>query len=357
MPFREVTKSAALFLLLAVTVICGCVRESGRMASELRPPHHTEEGFRNPYLQPGKRGFFRYIKMRYFSEEQFADYDAEAHRVETQQPDMQQLFHPGGEPQVTWLGHATVLVQYQGRTILTDPMFSDRASPVTFSGPRRVNPPALRIDQLPPIDLVVLSHNHYDHLDTRSVRQLGGDSHWLVPLGLKELLIHNGVPEGRIDELDWWETRVIDNMRVTATPAQHWSARSLWDRNDTLWASWMIQVDDFNFWYSGDTGYNSHQFREIGERFRKIDLALISIGAYAPRWFMKDVHINPEEAVQIHLDIRSRRSLGIQWGTFPMTAEPIDEPPRKLGLALKARDISPDEFGTMKIGETRIIDR
>lgn len=349
-------KSAATFLLL-FTLVCGCTQKAGFVSGEVPPPHHTEEGFRNPHLQPGKRGFLRYLKMRYFSGEQYADYDADAHRVETQPPDLQQVKHPGREPQVTWLGHATVLVQYQGMNILTDPMFSDRASPVHFAGPRRVTPPALKIDQLPPIDLVVISHNHYDHLDAGSVRQLGSNPRWLVPIGLRQWLMNNTIPGDRIVEFDWWDTHRFDNISVTATPAQHWSARSLWDRNETLWASWLVEVEDFSFWYSGDTGYNPIQFREIGERFREIDLGLISIGAYAPRWFMKDVHINPEEALQIHLDIRARRSLGIQWGTFPMTAEPIDEPPRRLHEALRAKGLSPDAFATMKIGETRVVDR
>ena len=179
---------------------------------------------------------------------------------------------------------------------------------------------------------------------------------WLVPLGLKEWFLHQGISGEKVQELDWWDSLDFGNAKFTATPVQHWSARSLWDRNETLWASWLVDVDNFSCWYSGDTGYNPYQFREIGERFPGIDLALISIGAYAPRWFMKDVHINPEEAFQIHVDIGARRSIAVQWGAFPLTAEPIDEPPKRLQQTLAKKKINPDVFTVMQIGETRIID-
>jgi len=148
----------------------------------------------------------------------------------------------------------------------------------------------------------------------------------------------------------------VPGVTITATPAQHWSARSLWDRNQSLWSSWLIQFENFTLWYSGDTGYNPYQFKEIGGKYRCIDLALISIGAYAPRWFMKDMHINPEEAVQIHQDIGSLYSIGIQWGTFVLTAEPLEEPPVLLKEALKEWGLSEKEFETIKVGETKILD-
>ncbi len=344
-----------IFLLLAIACVAGCIQVEQQHTNLPLPSHHVGKGFQNPYLASSSRGFFKYIKMRYFSEEQFADYQTGAHTIPTVKPDLKRLYQPGSRPQVTWVGHATMLIQYRGMSILTDPMFSDRASPVKFSGPERVNPPALSIEELPPIDLVVISHNHYDHLDSKSVKRLGGIPLWLVPLGLKKWFIDNGIPGDRVIERDWWDSHRLGDITVTATPAQHWSARSLWDRNKSLWASWMIQINDFTVWYSGDTGYNPYQFKEIGERFPRVDLGLISIGAYAPRWFMKDVHINPEEAVQIHQDIQATRSVGIQWGTFPLTAEPVDEPPVRLHRALSEKNIDQDEFFTMKIGETKMI--
>jgi len=335
--------------------IAGCSDAGLPAGSNGAPAHHTADGFRNPHVEPQKRGFFRYLKMRYFGGEDYADYQASAGKVRPVEPDRRQIHHPGNLPQVTWIGHATLLIQYRGRTILTDPMFSDRASPVTFAGPKRVNPPALNIGDLPAIDYIVISHSHYDHLDLASVRQIGSGPLWLVPLGLKKWLTDNGIAEASVVELDWWESWQTNGVTVTATPAQHWSARSLWDRNETLWASWMFQVGDFTAWYSGDTGYNPYQFKEIGSRFPAIDLALISIGAYEPRWFMKDMHINPAEAVQIHQDIGARYSLAVQWGTFPLTAEPIDDPPAKLRQALGEKNISPARFEILHIGEVKTI--
>jgi N-acyl-phosphatidylethanolamine-hydrolysing phospholipase D len=343
-----------LFLLLLPAALCGCTHESKDMKQGALS-HHAENGFRNPYLETGKRGFFSYLKMRYFSGVEYPDYQENAYKVPTVKPDLDLIRNPRSAPQVTWIGHATVLVQYSGMALLTDPIFSDRASPISFLGPKRVHPPAPAIDELPDIDYVIISHNHYDHLDRKTVQKLGSAPFWLVPLGLREWLIDAGIAPERIAELDWWQSRRFDGTTVTATPAQHWSSRALWDRRETLWSSWMVQVDDFTFWFSGDTGYNGHQFKKIGAGFRRVDLGLISIGAYAPRWFMKDMHINPEEAVRISREIGAEYSIGIQWGTFRMTAEPIDEPPRRLREALREHDIPLSRFEALKIGETKIL--
>ena len=342
-----------VWVLVTFVLLSGCTHP---FLGEL-PSHHAADGFQNPHLKPGKRGFVNYLKMRYFGDDEYADYPSNAHKVPVAKPDLNRINSPGDKPQVTWIGHATVLIQHKGVSILTDPMFSDRASPVNFSGPKRVNPPALTIEQLPPVDFVIISHNHYDHLDTKSVRKIGGAPLWFVPLGLKDWFLRQGIPGNRIKEFDWWETTSIGNVTITATPAQHWSARTLWDRKKTLWASWMVEIDEFICWYSGDTGYNPFQFKEIGTRFSRVDLGLISIGAYEPRWFMKDVHIDPEEAVQIHEDIHAKHSLAIQWGTFPMTAEPIDEPPARLKQALKNNNVDQQEFSVIKIGETWVVDK
>ena len=343
--------------LLMYLSLCSCTLATQNEKSLDSPAHHTENGFQNPYVQENKRGFFSYFKMRYFSDVSYPDYEQTAYLVPTVKVDLDQVINPGEAPQVTWIGHATVLIQYRGISILTDPMFSDRASPVSFLGPKRVNAPALSIRELPQIDYVVISHGHYDHLDRKSVQELGSSTLWLIPLGLKSWFVGAGISEKKVIEFDWWDARQFDKVIITATPAQHWSARSFWDRRETLWASWMVQIDDFTFWYSGDTGYNPYQFKEIGAKFDNIDLALISIGAYEPRWFMKDMHINPEEAVQIHEDINSQYSLAVQWGTFRMTAEPIDDPPAKLKAALEKKNIPMNKFEIMKIGEMKVIDR
>ena len=352
----RLTKTKLILLAIsAVFLFTGSVYALDNKTAQPRPVHHTENGFQNPYVEKTKRGFFKYLKMRYFSNEEFADYESNAHKIPRVKTDLDVIQNPSDTLQVTWIGHATVLIQYQGINILTDPMFSDRASPSGFMGPERYNPPSVSLKDLPPIDYIVISHSHYDHLDKKTVLQIGSGTKWLVPLGLQEWFVKAGIAADSVVEFDWWDVKKFDNTTVTATPAQHWSARSLWDRNKTLWASWMLQIGDKIIWYSGDTGYNPHQFNEIGQKFKIIDLALISIGAYEPRWFMKEMHINPEEAVQIHQDIKSLHSIAVQWGTFQLTSEPIDDPPLKLKEALDRKGIPAGDFELLKIGETREI--
>lgn len=258
----------------------------------------------------------------------------------------------------TWVGHATALVQVNGLNILTDPQFSRRASPVQWAGPERIMPPGLGIDDLPAIDIVIVSHDHYDSLDSNSIKKLarrdgGSDTLFAVPLGMGKWMRSKGVMN--VVELDWWQTRAHGNARITAVPAQHWSKRYPFVRNRTLWAGWVIRVEGFSFYFSGDTGYSPH-FRDIGERLGPMDLSAISIGAYEPRWFMKGSHINPEEAVMAHRDVRSARSIGIHWGTFILTDEPLDEPPRRLRESMVNSGVPEEEFRVLLHGETVIID-
>jgi N-acyl-phosphatidylethanolamine-hydrolysing phospholipase D len=317
-------------------------------SDDTMPSHHTDDGFRNLYLDPPKRGFFTFLRLRYFGDEEWPDYAATADRVPRVEPSLDTIDHPGEQPQVTWIGHATTLVQYHGINILTDPQFSERASPFSFMGPKRATPPALRIDQLPPIDFVLISHNHYDHLDKATVKKLGDSTTWVVPLGLKDWFADLGVHN--VIEIDWWETHTVAGATITATPSQHWSGRGLNDRYRSLWASWSVRIGGFKVWFAGDTGYNDKIFTEIGTRCGPFDLALIPVGGYDPRWFMKDMHVDPEEAVQIHKDIRSKYSLGIHWGTFPLTSEPIDEPPQRLKEA--AEPLKDSVFVTYTLGQT-----
>ena len=342
-------------ILLAGLVLASCStqQEIPPGESEIRmPPHHTQNGFRNPYpVDDLERSFFSYWNMRLFKED-FPDHAETAHLMPRMELDSELLANPGPLPRVTWIGHATFLVQYRGTNILTDPHFSDRASPLSFTGPQRLVPLPIRIEQLPPIDYVVISHNHYDQLDEESVKALGTAPKWLVPLKLKATLVDWGIDTARVVELDWWEQFSEAGLQIAATPAHHWSARGLYDRNETLWSSWMVTMNGFRFWFAGDTAYNPIHFKEIGTRFPAIDMALIPIGAYAPRWFMKNSHVTPEEAVIIHREIASRRSFGMHWGTFQLTSEPMLEPPERLALAMDevSADVAP--FETMAIGET-----
>lgn len=263
-------------------------------------------------------------------------------------------------PAVTWIGHASALLQVAGLNLLVDPVFSERASPVSFAGPKRAQPPGLTPAQLPRIDAVLISHNHYDHLDRDSVRALaaqpGGAPLFVVPLGVKAWMAQEGI--GRVVELNWWQTTTLGNAEFMLTPAQHWSGRSLTDRLTTLWGGFAILTPGFNAIYTGDTGY-SKDFQDIHARLKpkltdgRFDFAMIPVGAYEPRWFMTTQHVNPAEAVQIHRDLASRQSLGVHWGTFELTDEALDEPPKALAAARTAAGLTAQDFYVLAVGETR----
>lgn len=312
-----------------------------------------EVRFRNVYLEDKDKTFFDFLRMRFFGDTPWADHVSLSETVQTQAANIEQILSPPDSPLVTWLGHSMFLVQYQGKTILTDPIFSDRASPVSFAGPKRYVPHALDYSRLPDIDIVIISHNHYDHLDAKAIRLLGQNVHFYVPLGLKAWFLSQNIKDAKVSELDWWETVTIDeNIKIEALPSQHWSARGLGDRFATLWASWAISFSDFKMWFAGDTGYNAKVFKPIGEHLKEVDLALIPIGAYAPRWFMQDYHVNPEEAVKIHQDVKAKQTFGMHWGTFPLTAEAPTEPTERLLEALDASGLKRHVFTVMAIGES-----
>jgi len=256
------------------------------------------------------------------------------------------------EMAATFIGHATFLLQLPGLTVLTDPLFSRRTSPWQWSGPRRVRPPALSLAELPPVDLVLLSHNHYDHLDLPALRWLARERRPVIvtTLGNRAWLEARGVD--RVVELDWWQAQDLPGVRVTLTPAQHFAARWPWDRNRTLWGGLWLESAGRRIFFAGDTGYASH-FAEIRRRLGAPDLALLPIGAYEPRWFMRAVHMNPEEAVRAHLDLGARRTLGMHFGTVQLTNEGIDAPLRDLAAARPALGVAEADFSTLAFGETR----
>jgi L-ascorbate metabolism protein UlaG (beta-lactamase superfamily) len=252
---------------------------------------------------------------------------------------------------LTFIGHSTWLIQTASETILTDPMYSRRAGPFNIIGPRRVRDVAVPFDTLPRISLVLLSHNHYDHCDVATLRRLSAQFDPLVvtPLGNARLLRSIGVR--RVEELDWWQTAKTTRLTITLTPAQHFSARGAHDRNRALWGGFTVHSGATRIYFAGDTGY-SPTFREIARRLGPMDLALLPIGAYEPRWFMKDIHMNPDEAVQAHLDLEAKQSLGMHFGTFPLTTEGIDEPLRALAAARRKHHIPNDRFRTLDWGES-----
>jgi L-ascorbate metabolism protein UlaG (beta-lactamase superfamily) len=260
----------------------------------------------------------------------------------------------GSDIHVTFIGHATVLIQAAGINILTDPFFSERASPLQWAGPKRVRPPGVPLDRLPPIHAALVSHNHYDHMDLPSIRALH-DRHrplFLTPLGNGAIMRRTRRPLA-VQEGDWGERFALGNdVAVTFTPAFHWSRRGPRDRNMALWASFLIETPGGLVYFAGDTGYGSGEhFRAVREQFGPVRLALLPIGAYEPRWFMHRHHMNPDDAVKAHLDLEAELSLGIHHSTLQLTNEGIGDPPAALARALAERAVAPHMFRALEPGQ------
>ena len=251
-----------------------------------------------------------------------------------------------------WVGHSSVMINHSNVTVLTDPQFSDYASPFSFVGPRRATSAPFTPAELPLLDVVIISHNHYDHLDEYSIKQICKHQptvKFVVPLGVKRLLTEWGATD--VIELDWWQSVEINGVTFQPTPVQHWSKRSTFDRNKTLWAGWFVQWQDFSFYFAGDTGY-SNDFKEVADRLGRPSLAAIPIGAYAPREFMKSSHINPEEAVRVFKDLGAKYAIAIHWGTFKLTLEKMNEPPLRLEQAIRIAGVSKTRFRVLQHGQS-----
>jgi N-acyl-phosphatidylethanolamine-hydrolysing phospholipase D len=254
------------------------------------------------------------------------------------------------EPSITWIGHSTFLVRMDGITLLTDPMFSERASPFSFMGPKRLLPPGVPLEELPPIDFVLLSHDHYDHADLPTVQWLARRGvQFIVPLGMSQWVERAG---GQATELDWWQNTEMAGVTMHCVPAQHFSGRSLRDRFERLWTGWIVAGQTRRFYHVGDTGY-SPEFKKIGERLGPVDLATIPIGAYLPAEMMQPVHVTPEEALQIAQDVNARRVVAMHFGTFDLADEELEEPPRRFRAEAERIGWGRDRAWIMRVGETR----
>jgi len=256
------------------------------------------------------------------------------------------------KPTVTWIGHATLLVQMDHVTFLTDPIWSDTPSPVAL-GPRRFVAPGLALEDLPFIDFVLISHNHFDHLDLPTLEALAERdpaTRFFVPLGNAALLRESGIEN--IEELDWGGSIAHAGVQVVCTPSQHWSRRTLNDERSALWSSWVVVGKERRFYFAGDTGYFAG-FVEIARALGPFHLAALPIGAYEPVAMMKDSHLNPEEAVQAALDLDARAALGMHFGTFDLSDEPLEEPPRRFHAAAAESPLGADGAWVLRIGETR----
>ena len=256
----------------------------------------------------------------------------------------------------SWIGHSSFIINNFDLNIITDPIFSERASPFSFFGPKRLIPPAIDYEDLPNIDVIVISHNHYDHLDKKTIKNLNKinpDIIYLVPLKLKKWF--EGLGTKNVYELNWWEEKKIKNTTFTFVPVQHWSRRGLFDKNKTLWGGWWIENDNIKLVHLGDTGY-TNDFIEINKRLGSPDLAFIPIGAYAPRWIMKESHMNPEEAIKTAFDLDAKKSIGMHWGTFILTTEPTEEPRQILENLIIEKDLNKDFFSTILPGDVYLFD-
>ncbi|MBW2107951.1 MAG: MBL fold metallo-hydrolase [Deltaproteobacteria bacterium] len=344
-----------LWHLVLITMMFGLLISSGNTWSASEQTHHGPEGFRNLY-EHSSPDFLDFLKWRWRRlSKNISPIEACGFPVAKNDPAF--LKANRKKTTLTWIGHATVLVQIHGKNILTDPHFSKRASPVQWAGPKRVVEPGLSMELLPPIDMVLISHDHYDSLDKPSILALhhrtgGKRTAFFVPLGLKAWFRDLGIQQ--VYELDWWEKQPCGDLEMIAVPARHWSKRRPFERNKTLWAGWIVRRPGFSFFFCGDTGY-SRIFKEIGDRFGPMALSAIPIGAYAPRPFMHGHHVSPEEAVQIHLDVQSRKSVAIHWGTFALADEPLDEPPERLKKALAQRGMSKNAFLVLQHGQTIVV--
>ncbi|WP_287879823.1 MBL fold metallo-hydrolase [Aquitalea sp.] len=258
---------------------------------------------------------------------------------------------------VTWLGHASSFIQLAGLNILIDPVLSPRVSPFRHLGPKRQVALPLDLPDLPRIDLVLLTHLHYDHLDFPTLQRLaaqeGEAPDVIVPLGMSRAVRAAGIPAAKITELDWWQACGHGSVQILLTPAHHWSNRGPWgDMNQALWGGFLLEGAGLKVWFPGDTGYRAELFHEIGLHIGPVDFALLPIGAYEPRKIMRAQHVNPEEAVRIFKHVAARKAWAVHWGTFILTDEPIQQPMAELAMALREQDVSATDFMLPAIGET-----
>lgn len=330
------------YILLVIALLL--INETAMSNSYKVSDHYDGKKFSNPGKNDDLKSFWQLLKWKMTS-----DVVEWPEHVANKNYPLRPLT-PTEKVNATFINHATFLIQLPGVNVLTDPVYSERVSPYTFAGPKRAREPGIPFDILPKIDVVIVSHNHYDHMDMDTLKKVDAKYHplFLVPLGDEKHLLKEGIQN--VKAMDWWEEVKVKNVRFIFTPSQHWSARHVWDKNECLWGSFMIDSGATKIYHAGDTGYGPH-FLDIKSRLGAPDMALLPIGAYKPRWFMKHHHMDPEDAVKAHIDLGATRSIAMHFGTFQLTDEGIGEPTRDLGLSLKAKNIPKTQFMILDQGQ------
>lgn len=335
-----------LLLCLILPSLSGCTAAPAYEG----PPGSHFDGERFVNREPVERSFADFVRLGWGA---ITDAASWPEWIEIEQ---QTIPHARVEEgiSVTFINHSTFLLQVDGINILTDPVYSERVSPFRWLGPRRVHAPGVRMEDLPTIDVVLISHNHYDHLDEDTLLDLAQrqEEPPMILAGLGNGALFSRLGLARHRDLDWSQSVAIGDLEIVFTECRHMSGRGIGDQGKTLWGSFVVRSSAGGIYYAGDSGYGPH-YRETGRRYGPISLSLLPIGAYEPRWFMADGHLNPAEAVQAHLDLESRQSVGIHFGTFQLTYESIDQPVIDLGRALEQSGVSSEQFQVLAPGETR----
>ena len=324
------------------------------MAMEIKPYHHLKDGtFRNPEGSPIRDSSFNWSFKIFNEEKKKLDITVPDYHVVSKLEVLSNLSKYKNENYIAWIGHATFLIKLGETTIITDPVFEKNMGPLIF-GPKRFVDPAINLDELPKVDLFLLTHNHYDHLSTRTIQRFPHKkAKVLAPLKLGKYFTRNGYRD--VSEMDWYDEIEINELKVTLVPAVHWSKRSLWDTNKTLWGSFLIEYQGKKILFACDTGYGNI-YKDLGKEYGPIDLTLINIGAYNfyPMAPVKDksiYHTNPEEALQIGRDLNSKKMIGMHWGTVVLSLEPILEPAKRFKNSAKQFGYDPDDAIIFKIGQ------
>lgn len=336
----------------AIILFLMSILDCSNVQVDTNKKHHTKDGFKNlspNYVDKSFGDVIRWWWNRSFSDR--PSRDPADYKIESTVSNGEHL--KTSQYSVTWVGHATVLIQMNGINILTDPIWSERCSPVSFAGPKRYTAPGIKLDDLPTIHAVIISHNHYDHMDLPTLKILDKKFKPVIIAGLKNKKFLQSEGLTNVVELDWWDTYTLKDVEIVFTPTQHFTGRTLWDRYETLWGSYILKDKNKTFYFAGDTGYFSG-FKEIGEKFPNIDLAILPIGAYLPRDFMSPVHVDPDDSYKAYLDLKAKFMLPMHYNTFALADEALDEPLKRIKNLFQTNQTEENLF-SLKIGEHKIL--